>query len=184
MKDAEAFLSRVISALERAGVPHMLVGSFASGIHGVPRSTLDIDLIIDPSVEALDRLLAILADEEFYVDPEVARDELSRRGQFNIIDSSVGWKADCIYRKSRPFSFAEFARRTPITLQGIALFIASAEDTLLAKLEWAKLGHSEQQLSDVRGIVEAQRESLDRAYIESWLDDLGVRDLWELVLRG
>ena len=66
----------------------------------------------------------------------------------------------------------------PATVLGIDLLVATAEDTVLAKLEWAKRGESERQLRDVRGILDVKGESLDRAYIERWLDDLGVRELW------
>lgn len=50
---------------------------------------------------------------------------------------------------------------------------------MLAKLEWAKLGQSERQLRDVRGILEVKGDALDRAYIDRWLDVLDVRALWE-----
>lgn len=159
----------------------MLAGSFASSMHGAPRATRDVDLVIDATSESQDRLLALLAGEDLYVSPDVAREELRRRGQFNVIGRSTAWKADLIYRKPRAFSRAEFERRTPVTLLGVQVFVATAEDTILAKLEWAKLGQSEQQLRDVRGVVEAQADALDRSYVESWVDELGVRELWQLL---
>jgi hypothetical protein len=182
--DVTPFLSRLVRALNQAGVPFLLAGSFASSMHGAPRATRDLDFVIDPTSDALDDLLDRLTREDFYLDSEVARAEFRRRGQFNVIDPSTAWKADLIYRKARAFSRAEFERRTPIALLGTPLFVATAEDTILAKLEWAKLGQSEQQLNDVRGIVGARADALDRAYVESWLDALGVRELWERVLRG
>lgn len=182
MTEVSAFLSRVIGALDQAGVPHMLAGSFASSMHGAPRATRDVDLVIDPTPASLQRLLELVAREDFYLSQEAALEEFGRRGQFNVIDRSSAWKADLIYRKARAFSRMEFERRTPVTLLGISVFVATAEDTVLAKLEWAKLGHAEQQLEDVRGIVEAQSDTLDRTYIERWLDDLDVRELWELLL--
>jgi len=184
VSDAAAFLARLVEALDRAGVPHMLAGSFASSVHGSPRTTQDIDLVIDPTFESLDRLLlALRGGDDLYLDPEVARDELRRRGQFNVIDLRSGWKADLIFRKARAFSRSELDRRAPALVLGVQVFTASAEDTVLAKLEWAKLGESERQLRDVRGILEVKGESLDRGYIERWVDDLGVRELWERVER-
>ena len=85
---------------------------------------------------------------------------------------------DLHFHRSRSSDRVEFERRVPGVLLGVAVFVATAEDTVLAKLEWAKLGQSEQQLRDVQGIIAVLRERLDRAYIESWLDALGVRDLW------
>ncbi len=161
----------------------MLVGSFASSMHGAPRATRDIDIVVEPSPEALDGLLALLAAEDVYVDANTAREELRRHGQFNVIDRSTSWKADVIYNKPRAFSRAEFERRIPVTVLGVPAFLATAEDTVLAKLEWAKLGQSEQQLADVHGILEVAADELDRAYIENWLDELGVRELWRLVQK-
>lgn len=66
-------------------------------------------------------------------------------------------------------------------LLNVPVFVASAEDTILTKLSWAKLGASEQQLRDVRGIIDVQADKLDGTYIERWLDALGVRELWERV---
>jgi len=182
--DPTPFLACLVNALNQAGVPFMLAGSFASSMHGVPRATRDLDFVIDPTSKLLERLLGHLAREELYLDATVARAELRRRGQFNVIDPSTSWKADLIYRKDRAFSHAELERRVPVTVLGVPLFVATAEDTVLAKLEWAKLGPSERQLDDVRGIIEAQAGTLDRAYVERWLDVLGVRELWELVGQG
>ena len=103
---AGAFLTRLTSKLTAAGVPSMVVGSFASSFHGVPRSSQDLDLVIDPQTESLRRFLADLPPEDYYADTGAALDALRRRGQFNVIDMATAWKADLIIRKARPFSLA------------------------------------------------------------------------------
>ncbi len=183
MSGAAAFLARVASALEKSGVPYMLAGSFASSHHGAPRATQDIDVVVDPTFDSLARFLEALKGDDVYFDADVAREEFKRRGQFNVIDGSTAWKVDVIFRKARPFSTEEMARRVPAKVLGVSVFVATAEDTVLAKLEWARLGESERQLRDVRALLEAKGESLDRAYVERWLDDLGVRRTWELLQR-
>jgi hypothetical protein len=75
---AERFLARVVGALNGAGVPYMLTGSFASSHHGAPRATQDIDIVVDPTFDSLDRFLAALAGDDLYFDADVARDELKR----------------------------------------------------------------------------------------------------------
>jgi hypothetical protein len=180
---AERFLARVAGALNTASVPYMLAGSFASSHHGAPRATQDIDIVVDPTFDSLDLLLAALTGEDVYFDVDVARDELRRRGQFNIIDGSTAWKVDLIFRKGRPFSREEMSRRVPAVVLGVDVWVATAEDTILAKLEWSKMGESERQLRDVKAMLETKGASLDLTYIERWLDDLGVRELWERV-RG
>ncbi len=181
MSGAETFLARVVTALETSGIPYMLAGSFASSHHGAPRATQDIDIVVDPTFDSLDQFLDGLKGDDVYFDRDVARDELKRRGQFNVIDGSTAWKVDIIFRKPRPFSKEELSRRAPAVILGVRVLVATAEDTVLAKLEWAKLGESERQLRDVQALVEAKGASLDRAYVERWLDDLGVRELWERV---
>ncbi len=179
---AGQLLSRLVSALDRAGVPHMVAGSFASTFHGVPRTTQDIDVVIDPSRPALDAFLAELPESEYYVDVDTARDALRQHTQFNVIDLATGWKVDFILRKQRPFSEEEFSRRAPAELAGARVFVATAEDTVLAKLEWSVLsGGSERQLRDVQGILQVRGAALDRRYIERWAQALGFGELWREV---
>jgi len=175
---SEAPLGRIIAALDAQGIPHMLAGSFASAHHGVPRTTHDIDLVIDPAPPALERFVRSLDPERFYVSVDAADEAWRRRGQFNVVDLESGWKIDLIVRKERSFSREEFRRRRPTKLFGTTVFVATAEDTVLAKLEWARLGESERQLRDVVGILEMRGDQLDRPYVERWVRELGVEELW------
>jgi hypothetical protein len=56
---------------------------------------------------------------------------------------------------------------------------ASAEDTVLSKLEWYRLSGeiSDRQWRDVIGILNVQGEHLDRGYMQSMAAELGVSDL-------
>lgn len=178
-------LARIAAALDAAGIPYMVAGSFASGVHGIPRTTRDLDLVIDPDRNSLRALLAGLDDATYYVDHDAARDALAVRGQFNVIDIETGWKIDLVIRKIRPFSREELARRKAYVLDGVAAYVASPEDTILAKLEWAKQGGgSERQLRDCADIVGVQGDALDRAYIEKWAAELGVEAEWAQVKDG
>lgn len=169
-------LATVIAALDGAGVPYMITGSLASSYHGEPRATQDVDIVIDPGPGTLERLVDALLQAGFYVDRDVARTALAERTQFNAIGSD-GSKVDFIIRKDRAFSVEEFARREPADLLGTAGFVTTAEDLILAKLEWAHATGSERQLRDVAGIV-AIRHSLDEDYIERWASALGTNDAW------
>lgn len=117
----------------------MLTGSYASSVHGAPRATQDLDIVIAPTRGQLLELLRLFPDTEYYVSAEAAFDAFARRGQFNVIDFETGWKVDLIVIKEREFSRAEFERRRPLPLDGASVYVASPEDVLLAKLEWAKL---------------------------------------------
>jgi hypothetical protein len=101
------------------------------------------------------------------------------RSQFNAIGPNAE-KVDFVIRKERPFSIEEFARREPADLLGTPGFITTAEDLVLAKLEWAAASDSDRQRRDVVGIL-AAADDLDASYIERWATALGVREAWEAV---
>lgn len=175
-------LRTIVDALDAAGIPHMITGSFASTFHGEPRTTHALDLVIDPSAAQLDALLATFDPARFYVDTDVAREALRRRTMFNVIEIPTAWKLDLVVRKHRPFSIGELQRRQAATILGVATRVATAEDTIVAKLEWSKLGGSERQLDDVAGIIRVRGDDLDRSYIERWVNELGLGDQWRRAL--
>ena len=179
MSEVGHFLARLVAALDAAGIPHMVAGSFASTLHGVPRTTQDIDVVVDPTPSSLGVLLAGLPAPDYYVSSDAARDALARRAMFNVIDVATGWKADLIILKARPFSIEEFRRRVPTRMLDVDVFVATPEDTILTKLEWSNLsGGSERQLRDVAGILQVLGAVLDVGYIERWASKLGVEDAW------
>lgn len=170
-------LAVVISRLDAAGVPHMVTGSLASSYHGEPRATRDIDIVIDPTADGLTRFVGALIAADFYVDPEVAREALAERSQFNAMGPDAT-KVDLIIRRDRPFSIEEFGRRAPADLLGTPGFVVTAEDLVIAKLEWAAATGSERQMRDVAGII-AIAGDLDEDYIDRWTSSLGIREAWD-----
>jgi hypothetical protein len=175
-------LGRVRAALTAAKVPHMLTGSFASSVHGEPRATHDLDIVIAPTRQGLIDLLEQFPESEYYVSAEAAMAAFDRRGQFNLIDLKTGWKVDFILLKSRDFSRQELDRRRTFEVAGVEIEVASAEDALIAKLEWAKLGSSRRQIEDVAGILRMQGDHLDMEYVRQWVVALGLEDPWEAAL--
>ena len=157
----------------------MVTGSFASSFHGTPRASQDIDLVIAPTADQLRELARSLSSSDYYMSERSALDALRREGMFNIIDSSTGWKADLIIRKSRPFSLEEFRRREAAEVAGMRLTVASPEDVILAKLEWAKASGSARQIEDAAGILRTRGSELDQVYLERWISELGVQAQWE-----
>jgi predicted nucleotidyltransferase len=175
-------LARTIAQLERAGIPYMVTGAIASTFHGEPRATRDIDVVIDPTQDALDQLVVALVADRWYVDRGAAADALRDRSQFNAIGPDAT-KVDFIIRKNRPFSAAEFGRRERVELLGVEGDIVSVEDLIVAKLEWAAASDSDRQLRDVAGMLAIGAGSIDRAYISTWAEQLGVSDVWQRVSR-
>jgi hypothetical protein len=175
----ETLLRAIAQVLGDLGIPYMVVGSFASTFHGEPRTTRDLDLVIDPTPPQLESFLSGLDPEHYYVDPDTARDALARRTMFNVIEIETAWKLDLVIRKARPFSVEELRRRQVVSMLGADVATATAEDTILAKLEWAKQGASDRQLDDVAGILRVRGDSLDVVYIERWVDDLDLPEQWQ-----
>ena len=172
MSQAE-LLALVVATLDRCGIDHMVAGSYASSFHGEPRMTRDIDLVIDPDASSLEAFCGALDSERFHV--AGADEALAHRDMFNVIDLTSGWKVDCIIKKTRPFSDSEFERRTEVEIAGVTVAVATAEDTILAKLEWSKQSASAVQRADVAALLASPALELDQAYLDRWADVLGVR---------
>jgi hypothetical protein len=176
--NAAEVLQRITAALDQAGIEYMLTGSFASAYHGAPRSTQDIDFVINATHAQLKALAQALPEAEYYVDLTAALEALKRQSMFNVIDIGSGWKIDFVLLKSRPFSKEEFARRHQVILHGISIFVASVEDVIVAKLEWSKLAQSQRQIEDVAAILRVRWEGLDRHYLEKWIHELDLTKQW------
>jgi hypothetical protein len=175
-------LRSVVAALDAARVPFMLTGSLAAAFHGAGRSTMDIDLVIDPTARQLRTLVRSLEGTGTYVSRAAADEALVHRSMFNVVDTASGWKVDLIVRKDRAFSAVEFGRRQPADFEGCPLWVATVEDVIVAKLEWAKRGGSARQLEDVAALVRVNEGRLDQPYLERWIAELGLAAQWELVV--
>ena len=100
----------------------------------------------------------------------------------NLLHLFVSRQLDVIPLERRPFSRRELARRAPLPVLGVDVFVASIEDTIVAKLEGSAMaGGSERQLEDVRELVGLAGNRLDRAYVEAAVDELGLRDGWSSI---
>lgn len=175
-------LKQIVEACNDLGIPHMVAGSFASTFHSEPRMTRDIDIVIDPASDQLDQFVERFDRDRFYLSDVSAA--LLRRDMFNIIDTETGWSADLIIRKDRPFSLRELDRRLPVTISGVETFVASVEDTILAKLDWSKDSESTRQFEDVVAMIRAQRDGLDTAYLLAGAEELGVSKALDRALGG
>jgi hypothetical protein len=110
---------------------------------------------------------------------------IAGRGSFNLIHLATMLKVDVFVSKERPFDDRAFDRAVLTPLEGGGVIpVSSAEDTLLAKLEWFRRGgeRSERQWTDVRGLLQTPR-TVDLAYLRHGAIELGVSDLLDRLLR-
>ena len=146
MNPFERPLQEVLDALEGVGIGYMIVGSFASNLYGSPRATQDVDIVTEPNLGKLSRFLSVLGAKGFYTPPmPVVERALHAHKPFNLIHIETGFKVDLVPRRKRPFSTEEFSRRHYVEFLGKPRAFVTPEDTLLAKLEWAKRGGSARQ---------------------------------------
>lgn len=183
-----AALEPVVQALEELGVRYYVGGSLASSVYGVPRASIDADVVAELEQRHVAPLLARLAGA-YYFDEERARSAVRTRRSFNLIHLGTMFKVDLFVTQGRPFDRQAIERASPRVLDGQGAgrpyAVASTEDTILAKLEWFRLGRevSERQWSDVVGMIRAGGPDLDRDYLATWAEALGVADLLERASR-
>jgi hypothetical protein len=177
-------LAPVTEALESLGVGYYVGGSVASSAHGVPRASLDVDLLAELLLEHVDAFSGLL-EGAYYLDADRIRDAVTRRRSFNLIHLETMFKVDVFVSTGRPFDREAISRASNESLgegEGARTFaIASPEDTVLVKLEWFRKGGevSERQWTDVLGILKVLGPRLDGAYLDRWASSLAIMDLLE-----
>jgi hypothetical protein len=176
---ALATLAAVAHALEAAGARFLVGGSLASSLQGIPRSTLDVDLVADLGTGQVAVFVAARGPS-IYADAERIRDGVARRASFNVVDLTNGYKADVYLTAEDPFDRSQFARRQFVEVEGgLILPFASPEDVVLQKLRWFRLGGgvSERQWLDALGVLKVQGNRLDREYLQRWAAKLELERL-------
>ncbi|TVM00430.1 MAG: hypothetical protein CV087_13760 [Candidatus Brocadia sp. WS118] len=174
----QELLRKIIQTFDDAGIQYMVTGSVASSLQGEPRSTHDIDLVV--AIERTDakKLVAAFPSPDFYLDAESIMDAIKRQGMFNLIDVNSGDKVDFWILTNEPFDQSRFARRYTEEVAGMRIAVSSPEDTILAKLRWAKVsGGSEKQFIDALRVYEVQFKCLNMDYLQSWAKRLEVESM-------
>lgn len=178
---------RVADALDALGVRWFLGGSLASSAHGVPRATLDADIVADLQPQQVKLLLKAIG-EGWYADEQAIRDAIANRSSFNLIHLDTAMKVDVFVPKHRKFDAEQFDRvqRTPVAEgSSIEVPVCAAEDIVVAKLEWFRMGHetSDRQWNDILGVLRLNAPTLDFALMQHHAMELGVLDLLTKALQ-
>lgn len=176
----------VAAAFERIGIVYLIGGSLASSLHGVPRSTLDVDFV----AQLEQRNVTALVDElhgAFYLDEDAIRDAVQRRTSFNLIHLDSYLEADVFVAKDDEAFRPQMQRRQRFVLGETSneIVVASPEDVVAQKLSWFALGGevSERQWLDALGVLKVSAPILDLAYLHRIAVLLGVEPLLERALR-
>lgn len=194
--DPLALALRVGAALDAQAIPYLIVGSVAAVVHGEYRTTRDLDVVLNLAPADARRLVDALREEFTFLSSDItdallrlpeARADWTQRASFCAYDKGTGFQLDLYLASGRPFELAQFQRAQVVELPGEpggTLRVASAEDTVLAKLEWYRLAPSDRQWRDVQAILRVQDDALDLAYLGLWADTLGLAELLGWALKG
>jgi hypothetical protein len=180
----QELLKKVIQVLNQAGIQYMITGSVVSSLQGEPRSTHDIDMVIAIEKSVAKRLIEAFPAPDFYLDENNILDAIKRLSMFNLINLNTGDKVNFWMLTNEPFDQSRFLRKIGEEFMGLKILISSPEDTILAKLRWAKLsGGSEKQFTDALRVYEIQYGKLDIDYLEQWVKKLNLESLWKRLVK-
>jgi hypothetical protein len=171
-------LRSIVPRLEQSEIPYMITGSIAAAYYGLGRATYDLDIVISATADKLKKLIELLPREHYYAVLQDALEAQRHRSMFNVLDTTSGWKIDFILQKAASFHEEAFQRRMAVVFEGVPTSVISAEDLILSKLDWAKMGESERQVKDAAIVLEKRQQKLDLFYIEKWVAELGLTPQW------
>ena len=172
-----------LQRLNRTGINYMLTGSMVSNYWGIPRTTHDLDFVVQLPAESVPKLVAEFR-RDFNLDEAAVRAALNPPHQFNALDNRSALKVDFWLLRPAPFEQEMFARRLRATLFGVPASICTAEDVVLHKLYRNTITPSDRQLGDAAGVVAVQGAALDAVYLRRWARELGVTGALEDLLAG
>jgi hypothetical protein len=179
--DIIAITLHVARVCEELGLPYLVSGSLASSLHGIPRATQDVDLVVAMTQNDVAAFVGALRGD-FYLDEDAIRTAIERQASFNIVHLGSYFKADVFVAKDDEPSRLQMSRGRRYSLgddPAQSLLVASAEDVIAQKLYWYALGHraSERQWSDALGVLKVAGPSLDLPYLRRISSLLGVDSL-------
>ena len=173
-----------LKRLNGCGCVYMLTGSMASNAWGIPRSTHDLDLVIQLPPSQVEKFAAAFRHPDYFLDEAMIRTAYQPPYQFNLLHIPSALKADFWMLRQDMFEQEMFRRRVKDVWMGETIWLATPEDVILHKLFWNKMSPSERQLGDVAGVVAIQQNSLDKDYMQQWARRLGVFERLEDALQG
>lgn len=179
----EEVVLKVVEILNRLDIPYFLTGAMAVVYYGEPRTTHDIDLMVEMKDEDV-ATLATCLEADFSIDQEsisIARREGS---MFNAIHKDTGFKVDFWMLGNDDFDRTRFARRVRVNILGTVIYLPTAEDAIISKLAWFKMSDIDKHYFDALGIYRIQKEKLDMEYISHWANLKSIMEFWKRILAN
>ena len=178
----------VIDAFNKLGIQYYIGGSVASSAYGFARATMDVDMVSNLNHVNIKPLIDMLEDK-YYISDTMIAEAIENKTSFNLIHLETMLKVDVFILKNSSFHRESFHRRRKDSIseedQSIELYLASAEDIILHKLDWFNMleQDSDRQWGDIMGVIKVQENLLDLDYLKKWSRDLGLSELLEKALK-
>lgn len=169
----------MLGALDKAGVPHMLVGGLTANFYGIPRATKDVDIVIHLAAGKDLSAIEAALDAEFYFDPQVTFETFTGNIRHIVKLRSSPFVMELFELGADPFQQERFKRRVSLVVPqlGQRVFLPTAEDVVVQKIRWGR----PKDLDDAKDVMAVQADSLDYLYIEAWCARHGTLDRLNLV---
>jgi hypothetical protein len=164
---SDAAVTAVIDTLQRLRVPFMIVGSLAANFHGVPRSTRDADFVVQLKPNDLQEI-AVQLGARFRLEPQTSFETITGTTRHILRLAQSPFLIELFELTDDPHDVERFSRRQRVQVFGHEAFVATAEDTIVTKLRWARHGHRSKDIDDVRNVIAVQQTALDWGYIQRW----------------
>lgn len=178
MEGAQAkLLKTAVSFLETYKIPYMITGAWSSIFYGRPRASHDIDFVVEIPREDVGRVVKSLKalPDEFLVQQESIMVAVSEKSMFNILHLPTQLKLDFWILTGGEFDQSRFKRKKKVKILGQLMEMATAEDTILQKLIWYKMGEIEKHLIDAAFVYQVQIKNINKRYLNSWIKKLGLK---------
>lgn len=178
---ADQAIEAIVDGLQAAGIPYMIVGSLASNVHGIPRSTRDADFVVELAEGSLSRLADAL--------PRDLR--LERQGSFEAVTATTRYLVELagspfvgelFVRSDDPHDEERFRRRQRVRVLDRHAFVATAEDMIVTKLRWVNDANRAKDREDIRNMLAVRGPDLDLAYVRRWSRGHGTDRLLDEIL--
>jgi len=171
------------AALERCGIPSMLVGAFSASYHGIGRSTEDADFVVQVS-ELPVRLLAEELGPDFRIDPQMRLETFTMGEYYAIKRLDSEFVIELFLLKEDPHSQESFRRRMKVPYGDGEVFLSTAEDLIITKLRWSQGGRRHKDIDDARTVLAVQHGKLDMEYIRKWCAAHATLDVLEATMQS
>ena len=182
LNDQADLLEVIANKLHEHCFHYFVTGSQASAIYGEPRFTQDIDIVLKISETQIPLFLSAFQTDSFYLSETALRSAVARRGMFNLIQPASGGKVDFIVAKDSDFDRSRMERARSLSIgENVKATFASPEDVILKKMQWFAKDNSDRHVRDILGMLHVQGRSINHAYIDAWIDQLDVGEIWKRI---